>query len=103
MVPDKTLRVAIGGFGGSAPVPRRLDRGIDGLALAAVASRDTSRAGAAMADFARPVPVVPLARPACQPDPPWRKAEKPSALSYAGNGAFRFFGCRRWSRIDIAC
>src|SRR5260221_394323 len=39
-----------------------LDRGIDGLELAAVSARDVSRAERAMAGFARPVPVVPLAR-----------------------------------------
>jgi aspartate dehydrogenase len=63
VLPDRTLRVAIGGFGAiGAAVARRLDRGIDGLALAAVSARDAARAGAAMADFARPVPVLPLAR-----------------------------------------
>jgi aspartate dehydrogenase len=56
-----TLGVAIGGFGAIGKVvARRLDQGIDGLALAAVAARDTERAQAAMAGFARPVPVVPL-------------------------------------------
>jgi aspartate dehydrogenase len=59
----KPLRVAIGGFGAiGTAVARRLDRGIEGLALAAVSARDTVRAAAAMADFARPAPVVPLAR-----------------------------------------
>src|SRR5437868_6451684 len=57
------LRVAIGGFGAiGRVVAQHLDRGIDGLALAAVSARDTSRAEAAMADFARPAPVLPLAR-----------------------------------------
>ena len=56
-----TLGVAIGGFGAIGKVvARRLDQGIDGLALAAVAARDAGRAGGAMAGFARPVPVVPL-------------------------------------------
>jgi aspartate dehydrogenase len=60
---DKTLRVAVAGFGAiGTAVARRLDRGIDGLALAAVSARDTARAAAAIADFARPVPVLPLAR-----------------------------------------
>ena len=55
------LSVAIGGFGAIGKVvAERLDRGIEGLILAAVAARDTSRAEAAMAGFARPVPVLPL-------------------------------------------
>ena len=58
-----TLRVAVGGFGAiGRVVARRLDHGIEGLALAAVAARDTARATAAMDDFARRAPVVPLAR-----------------------------------------
>lgn len=58
-----TLRVAVGGFGAiGKAVARRLDRGLSGLALAAVSARDAPRAAAAMADFTRPVPVVPLAR-----------------------------------------
>jgi aspartate dehydrogenase len=58
-----TLRVAVGGFGAiGKAVARRLDDGIDGLVLAAVSARDAVRAAAAMTDFARPVPVVPLAR-----------------------------------------
>ena len=58
-----TLRVAIGGFGtiGSV-VARRLDQGIEGLTLAAIAARDVARAEAAMAGFARRAPVVPLAQ-----------------------------------------
>jgi aspartate dehydrogenase len=60
---DRILRVAIGGFGAiGGAVARCLDRGIDGLALAAVSARDAARAAAALADFARPVPVLPLAR-----------------------------------------
>ncbi len=56
-----TLSVAIGGFGAIGKVvARRLDVGIEGLTLAAVAARDVARAEAAMADFMRPVPVVPL-------------------------------------------
>jgi aspartate dehydrogenase len=55
--------IAIGGFGAIGKVvARRLDRGIEGLKLTAVAARNTPRAEAAMADFARAVPVVPLAR-----------------------------------------
>jgi aspartate dehydrogenase len=57
-----TLSVAVGGFGSiGRVVAHRLDQGIDGLTLAAVAARDTARAAAAMAGFARAVPVVPLA------------------------------------------
>jgi aspartate dehydrogenase len=56
-----TLRVAIGGFGAIGKVvARRLDRGIDGLTLTAVAAREVPRAEAAMAGFVRKVPVVPL-------------------------------------------
>lgn len=58
-----TLRVAIGGFGAIGKVvAERLVRGIDGLTLAAVSARDIPRAEAAMAGFARPVPVLPLGR-----------------------------------------
>jgi len=58
-----TLRVAIGGFGAiGRVVAEHLDLGIDGLTLVAVSARDTARAAAAMAGFARPVPVLPLAR-----------------------------------------
>jgi aspartate dehydrogenase len=56
-----TLLVAIGGFGAIGKVVgQHLDRGIDGLALAAVSARDSVRAKATMASFSRPVPVVPL-------------------------------------------
>jgi aspartate dehydrogenase len=55
------LRVAVGGFGAIGKVvARRLDQGIDGLTLAAVATRNAASAEAAMAGFARTVPVVPL-------------------------------------------
>lgn len=58
-----TLAVAIGGFGAiGMVVAERIDRGIEGLALAAVSARDAGRAAAAMAGFSRKVPVVPLAR-----------------------------------------
>jgi aspartate dehydrogenase len=58
-----TLRVAIAGFGAIGKiVAGRLDRGIEGLALAAVSARDVARAEAAMAGLLRPVPVVPLAQ-----------------------------------------
>jgi aspartate dehydrogenase len=57
------LRVAVGGFGAIGKVvAAALDAGIDGLSLAAVSARDGPRAAAAMAGFAQPVPVVPLAR-----------------------------------------
>lgn len=56
-------RVAIAGFGAIGKVvAERLDRGMDGLTLAAVSARDVSRAERAMAGFARPVPILPLAR-----------------------------------------
>src|SRR5258708_2705586 len=55
--------VAIAGFGAiGRVVAETLDRGIDGLALAAVSARDTARAEKAMAGFAHPVPVLPLVR-----------------------------------------
>jgi len=57
-----TLRVAIGGFGAIGKVvAQHVDRGIDGLTLAAISARDQARAETAMAGFRRPVPVVPLA------------------------------------------
>ena len=56
-------RVAIAGFGAIGKVvAEHLDRGIDGMELAAVSARDVVRAEAAMAGFARPVPVLPLAQ-----------------------------------------
>jgi aspartate dehydrogenase len=58
-----TLRVALGGFGAiGKAVAERLDSGIEGLTLVAVAARDLMRAERAMAKFARPVPVLPLAQ-----------------------------------------
>src|SRR5262245_17072068 len=60
---DMTQRVGVAGFGAiGRAVAEHLDRGIGGLALAAVSARDTARAEAAVAEFARPVPVLPLAR-----------------------------------------
>ena len=57
-----TLQVAIAGFGAIGKVvATHLDRGLDGLTLAAVSARDVARAAQAMANFARPVPVMPLA------------------------------------------
>jgi aspartate dehydrogenase len=59
----RELRVGLGGFGAIGKVvARRLDRGIEGLALAAVSARDMARAERELAAFARPVPVVPLSR-----------------------------------------
>ena len=58
-----TLSVAIGGFGAIGKVvAEALDRGLEGLSLAAVSARDTARAEAAMSGFAHPAPVVPLDR-----------------------------------------
>jgi aspartate dehydrogenase len=56
-----TLRVAIGGFGAiGKAVAAHLDRGIEGLALAAVSARDVARAETTVAGLARPVPVLSL-------------------------------------------
>ena len=56
-------RVAIAGFGAIGKVvAQALDRGIDGLQLAAVSARDAARAERALAGFAHPVPVLPLGR-----------------------------------------
>src|SRR5580765_1233896 len=56
-------RVAIAGFGAIGKVvAEQLDRGIEGLQLAAVSARDTARAERVIAGFARKVPVLPLAR-----------------------------------------
>ena len=61
MSKERGVRVAIGGFGAiGRRVAEALDRGIDGLELAAVSARDRGRAEAAMASFARPAPVVGL-------------------------------------------
>jgi len=62
-IQHRTLRVAIGGFGTiGKTLAQRLDRGIEGLNLAAVSARDTRKAAAAMAGFVRPVPILPLPR-----------------------------------------
>src|SRR5579884_1411354 len=56
-------RVAVAGFGAiGKAVARQLDAGIEGMELAAASARDAKRAEAAMAGFARPVPVLPLAQ-----------------------------------------
>jgi aspartate dehydrogenase len=56
-------RVAIAGFGAIGKVvAEHLDRGIEGMELAAVSARDTARAAAAMTGLARPVPVLPLSQ-----------------------------------------
>jgi aspartate dehydrogenase len=53
------LRVAVAGLGAiGMAVARRLDAGIDGLALAAVAARDLDRARGRVADFRVPPEVV---------------------------------------------
>jgi aspartate dehydrogenase len=63
MAGAREMRVAIAGFGAiGRVVARHLDRGLAGLRLAAVSARDAARAETAMADFSRPVPVLPLAR-----------------------------------------
>ena len=63
MTGQAQLRVAIGGFGAiGKAVAQRLDLGIDGLVLVAVSAREVPRAETAMAGFAQPVPVVPLAQ-----------------------------------------
>ncbi len=55
-------RVAIAGFGAIGKVvAAHLDRGIDGLSLAAVSARDTARATVAMAGFTRPAECAPAA------------------------------------------
>jgi len=56
-------RVAIAGFGAIGKVvAEHIDRGIDGVSLAAVSARDARRAEQAIAGFAHPVPVMPLGR-----------------------------------------
>ena len=62
MTAQLPLRVGIAGFGTIGKVVGAyLDRGIDGVVLAAVSARDIGRAERAMASFARPVPVLSLA------------------------------------------
>ncbi len=81
------LSVAIGGLGAvGAAVARRLDRGIDGLRLAAVSAKNRGRAEAGMAAFANPVPVLDLADLAaaadviveCAPAEVFRNVAKPA-------------------------
>ncbi len=60
-------RVAIAGFGAigrvvAAALDGQPQGGIAGLELVAVSARDQARAERAMAGFARPVPILPLAR-----------------------------------------
>ena len=56
-----TLRVGLAGLGAiGGAVAERLDQGIEGLALAAVAVRDQEKARRRMAGFARPAPLVAL-------------------------------------------
>ncbi len=55
------LRVGLAGLGAiGGAVAERLDKGIEGLALAAVAVRDREKARRRMAGFAKPAPVVVL-------------------------------------------
>jgi aspartate dehydrogenase len=57
------LRVAVGGFGAIGKVvAEALDDGIEGLSLAAISARDTTRAETAITAFRKPVPVRPLDR-----------------------------------------
>lgn len=61
--PSVPLKVAIAGFGAIGEVvARRLDQGMPGLALAAVASRNVERVRAATAGYRSPPPVESLAR-----------------------------------------
>jgi len=54
-----TLRVAIGRLGAiGKSVARRLDEGLEGLILAAVAARDITRAEAIIDGFARSVVAI---------------------------------------------
>lgn len=67
MAPQNRLRVAIAGFGAIGKVVAehidpKLHGGLEGVELTAVSARDLGRAERAMAGFARPVPIVPLAR-----------------------------------------
>ncbi|MBV9860362.1 MAG: aspartate dehydrogenase [Alphaproteobacteria bacterium] len=65
----RALSVALAGFGAIGKVvAERLDRGIEGLTLAAVSARDVGKAERAMAGFAQPVPVLPLAELADRAD-----------------------------------
>lgn len=60
--PHDPTTVAVGGFGAiGRTVAEHLDRGIPGLSLAAVSARDAARAERALARFATPVPILPLA------------------------------------------
>ena len=66
---DKPLTVGLGGLGAIGfPVARRLAAGIPGLALAAVAARDTARAAQRLAEAGIAAPVVPLAELATRAD-----------------------------------
>ena len=61
MTARPALSVGVGGLGAiGLPVARRLDAGIEGLRLVAVAARDRDKAEAKVAGFAEPVPVVGL-------------------------------------------
>lgn len=63
------LAVAVGGLGAiGLAVARRLDEGIPGLRLAAVSARDRAAAERKIAEFATPVPVLPLEDLAAEAD-----------------------------------
>ena len=63
------IRIAIGSLGAvGLVVARALDQGIVGLELAAVSARDAIKAKRNMADFRRPVSVLPLNRLADEAD-----------------------------------
>ena len=59
---NKTLRVAIAGLGAiGLKLARELDRGIDGLALAAVSARDKTAAAARLSGLKTQIPVLDIA------------------------------------------
>ncbi|MCZ6524112.1 MAG: aspartate dehydrogenase [Alphaproteobacteria bacterium] len=61
-VTGERLRVAVAGLGAiGGAVAARLDAGLPGLELAAVAARDAAKARRRMAGFGEPAPLVPLA------------------------------------------
>jgi aspartate dehydrogenase len=87
MTQSTELGVALAGFGAiGRVVARRLDRGVPGLRLTAVSARDVAQAERRMADFATPVPVLPLAELAaraevvveCAPAAVFREVAEPS-------------------------
>jgi aspartate dehydrogenase len=68
-MPEHELTVAIGGLGAIGwPLARRLDEGLPGLRLAAVAARDMAAARRKTGELRRPVPVLPLDALAAEAD-----------------------------------